>query len=267
MPWISCNVASGVNFQNRHVENKRQRQQQQQQQQQQLQCAREVIAYSSLWLKGPWKFHEIDGVLAIHTTGAIHTTMAIYRRRRRSARSRTLGFAICQQHSDANAPPGHCMEGSTETGGCAPDRNPWGNHIDDTTTKGAGKTSESDSIGTSPDQLLRGRQPGDTEGLADQTTNEDAGPPTTDQPIGKSPVEAAGTAIAQPLCGVGPRAKPHSRTKVLEDVINIAVPGKNKDGSHYEGQHQVYAVNWAAELGQGTFGKVYIGANGQPPWK
>ena len=37
---------------------------------------------------------------------------------------------------------------------------------------------------------------------------------------------------------------------------------KNKNGSHYDDLQQVYTVNWAAELGQGTFGKVYIGTNG-----
>ena len=37
---------------------------------------------------------------------------------------------------------------------------------------------------------------------------------------------------------------------------------KNKNGSHYEDLHQVYTVNWAAELGRGTYGKVYIGTKG-----
>jgi len=31
---------------------------------------------------------------------------------------------------------------------------------------------------------------------------------------------------------------------------------------HYEGLQQAYNVNWAAELGQGTYGKVYVGTKG-----
>ena len=37
---------------------------------------------------------------------------------------------------------------------------------------------------------------------------------------------------------------------------------KDRNRSQYEDLQQVYTVNWAAELGQGTYGKVYIGTNG-----
>ena len=30
----------------------------------------------------------------------------------------------------------------------------------------------------------------------------------------------------------------------------------------YEDLHQTYIVNWGAELGQGTYGKVYVGTKG-----
>ena len=34
------------------------------------------------------------------------------------------------------------------------------------------------------------------------------------------------------------------------------------EGGHYEDLQQAYTVNWAAELGQGTYGKVYVGTKG-----
>ena len=37
---------------------------------------------------------------------------------------------------------------------------------------------------------------------------------------------------------------------------------KDQNGNQYESLQQDYTVNWAVELGQGTFGKVYVGTNG-----
>ena len=36
----------------------------------------------------------------------------------------------------------------------------------------------------------------------------------------------------------------------------------SREQGHYEDLQQAYTVNWAAELGQGTYGKVYVGTNG-----
>ena len=41
----------------------------------------------------------------------------------------------------------------------------------------------------------------------------------------------------------------------------IALYGSRERG-HYEDLQQAYTVNWAAELGQGTYGKVYVGTKG-----
>ncbi len=54
-------------------------------------------------------------------------------------------------------------------------------------------------------------------------------------------------------------SRPHLLSLKLEVITAFY---KNKKGSHYEDLQQVYTVNWAAELGQGTYGKVYIGTNG-----
>ena len=54
------------------------------------------------------------------------------------------------------------------------------------------------------------------------------------------------------------RSRPHLLSLKLE-VITALYKGRN--GSQYEDLQQVYTVNWAAELGQGTYGKVYIGTN------
>ena len=54
-------------------------------------------------------------------------------------------------------------------------------------------------------------------------------------------------------------SRPHLLSLKLEVITALY---KDKSGSHYEDLQQVYTVNWAAELGQGTYGKVYIGTNG-----
>ena len=36
----------------------------------------------------------------------------------------------------------------------------------------------------------------------------------------------------------------------------------SRDQGNYEDLQQAYTVNWAAELGQGTYGKVYVGTKG-----
>ena len=54
-------------------------------------------------------------------------------------------------------------------------------------------------------------------------------------------------------------SRPHLLSLKLEVITELY---KNKNGSHYEDLQQVYTVNWAEELGQGTYGKVYIGTNG-----
>ena len=36
----------------------------------------------------------------------------------------------------------------------------------------------------------------------------------------------------------------------------------SRERGHYEDLQQAYTVNWAAELGQGTYGKVYVGTKG-----
>ena len=35
-----------------------------------------------------------------------------------------------------------------------------------------------------------------------------------------------------------------------------------RERGHYEDLQHAYTVNWAAELGQGTYGKVYVGTKG-----
>ena len=52
---------------------------------------------------------------------------------------------------------------------------------------------------------------------------------------------------------------PHLLSMKLEMIIGLY---KDTKGSHYRELQQVYTVNWAAELGRGTYGKVYVGTNG-----
>jgi len=44
------------------------------------------------------------------------------------------------------------------------------------------------------------------------------------------------------------------------EAITVLYCSKNR--GHYEDPQQVYTVNWAAELGRGTYGKVYVGTKG-----
>ena len=54
---------------------------------------------------------------------------------------------------------------------------------------------------------------------------------------------------------------PHLLSLKLE-VIAALLNDKMKNGNHYEDLQQAYTVNWAAKLGQGTYGKVYVGTKG-----
>ena len=55
------------------------------------------------------------------------------------------------------------------------------------------------------------------------------------------------------------RSMPHLLSLKLEVITALY---NDKHGSRYEDLQQAYTVNWAAELGQGTYGKVYIGTSG-----
>ena len=55
------------------------------------------------------------------------------------------------------------------------------------------------------------------------------------------------------------RSRPHLLSLKLEVITALY---KDKNGSTYEDLQQDYIVNWEAELGRGTYGKVYIGTNG-----
>ena len=57
---------------------------------------------------------------------------------------------------------------------------------------------------------------------------------------------------------LAPCSKPHLLSMKLE---MITASYKDKNRSHYNDLQQAYSVNWAAELGQGTYGKVYLGMN------
>ena len=52
------------------------------------------------------------------------------------------------------------------------------------------------------------------------------------------------------------RSRPHLLSLKLEVAIGLY---KDKHGSYYEELQQLYKVNWEAELGEGTYGRVYIG--------
>ena len=54
-------------------------------------------------------------------------------------------------------------------------------------------------------------------------------------------------------------SRPHLLSLKLEVITALY---KDKHRSHYENLQQVYSVSWAAELGQGTYGKVYFGMRG-----
>ena len=55
------------------------------------------------------------------------------------------------------------------------------------------------------------------------------------------------------------RSRPHLLSLKLEVITALY---KDKNGRSYEDLQQDYIVNWEAELGRGTFGKVYIGTKG-----
>ena len=58
------------------------------------------------------------------------------------------------------------------------------------------------------------------------------------------------------------RSRPHLFSLKLEVITALYKTKGNHDRVAYEDLQQVYTVNWEAELGHGSYGKVYIGTNG-----
>ena len=99
---------------------------------------------------------------------------------------------------------------------------------------------------------------------ADQTaaTAEEEVPPPTAGASCSGTLASRAATVEEPkveAATLATRSRPHLLSLKLE-VITASY--KDKNGSHYEDLPQVYSVNWAAELGQGTYGKVYIGTSG-----
>ena len=93
------------------------------------------------------------------------------------------------------------------------------------------------------------------------TAEEEVPPPTTGTSCSGTLASRAATVEEPKLeaATLATRSRPHLLSLKLEVITALY---KDKNGSHYEDLQQVYTVNWAAELGQGTYGKLYIGTNG-----
>ena len=57
-------------------------------------------------------------------------------------------------------------------------------------------------------------------------------------------------------------AEARSRNLLGLKLETISVMYSTKKQGQWEDLQQAYTVNWAAELGQGTYGKVYVGTKG-----
>ena len=93
-------------------------------------------------------------------------------------------------------------------------------------------------------------------------TAEEEGPPPTAGASCSGTLASRAATVEEPkveAATLATRSRPHLLSLKLEGITALY---KDKNGSHYEDLQQVYTVNWAAELGQGTYGKVYIGTNG-----
>ena len=99
---------------------------------------------------------------------------------------------------------------------------------------------------------------------ADQTTatvEEELPPPTVGASCSGTLASRAATAEEPKLqaATLATRSRPHLLSLKLEVITALY---KDKNGRSYEDLQQEYIVNWGAELGRGTYGKVYIGTNG-----
>ena len=74
-----------------------------------------------------------------------------------------------------------------------------------------------------------------------------------------SAVPSSSGAIASSAATAEARSGVNLLALKLESIFTLF---GSKEQGHYEDPQQAYAVNWEAELGQGTYGKVYVGTNG-----
>ena len=74
-----------------------------------------------------------------------------------------------------------------------------------------------------------------------------------------SAVPSSSGAIASSAATAEARSGVNLLALKLEAIITLY---GSRERGHYEDLQQAYTVNWEAELGQGTYGKVYVGTSG-----
>ena len=93
------------------------------------------------------------------------------------------------------------------------------------------------------------------------TGDDDVPPPSAGSSCSRTLSMMAATVEGPKLEAVPLATNSRSHLLALKlEVITALYEDKTR--SHYEELQQVYTVDWAAELGEGTYGKVYIGSNG-----
>ena len=93
------------------------------------------------------------------------------------------------------------------------------------------------------------------------TAEEELPPPTVGASCSGTLASRAATVEEPKLqaATLATRSRPHLLSLKLEVITALY---KDKNGRSYEDLQQDYIVNWEAELGRGTFGKVHIGTKG-----
>ena len=93
------------------------------------------------------------------------------------------------------------------------------------------------------------------------TAEEEVPPPSAGPSCSGTLASRAATVEAPKLeaATLATLSRPHLLPLKLEVILALY---QTKKPSQYEDVQQVYTVNWAVELGQGTYGKVYIGTKG-----